>query len=465
VIPLIYSLRKEVRFEHRGETCLAISHAPLNVIRVSTRAMRVLQLCDGQKTVEQIAGEVLPVKENEILKICEYFNGIGFLETIPVQNDGYFPSVTIIIPTKNRKIELIECLKSVFSQDYPKEKMEVIVVDDGSRDGTLDITALFSCKVFVLEENHGQSYCRNLGAQEASGEILAFIDSDCVAEPLWLKELTSYFRWERLGAVGGLVDGYYEKFALDRYEKTFSPLQMGKYFRLAENGSSMLYVPTCNLLVRRTTYLETGGVRDDMRVGEDVDLCWRIRGEGHYLLYVPSGAVKHKHRNGLAQMLKRRAEYGTSEPLLYTIHPAKRKVVRARPLPAACFLCLCAGPLVSSGLPFLFALGCVSLDVFLKMRRLAKVGLGIGFPKVLFSTIRTYVSFLYLASFHLVRYHLLLLFAAGFLFRSVWWLCFSMLFGISLVDYVTKKPRLCFPSFFFYYTLEHVFYQWGVFIG
>ena len=61
-------------------------------------------------------------------------------------------------------------------------------------------------------------------------------------------------------------------------------------------GPDTFYVPTCNLLVRRSLYLDLGGLREDLRVGEDVDLCWRLRASGSYLVYLPRGRVRHKHR-------------------------------------------------------------------------------------------------------------------------------------------------------------------------
>jgi len=57
------------------------------------------------------------------------------------------------------------------------------------------------------------------------------------------------------------------------------------------NDDSRAYVPTCNLLARGTVYRETGGIRESMHVGEDVDLCWRMRARGHILLYVPTALL------------------------------------------------------------------------------------------------------------------------------------------------------------------------------
>ena len=73
-------------------------------------------------------------------------------------------------------------------------KLEVIVIDDGSTDGTEKIAKKFPVKMIRNPESRGQSFCRNLGAKKARGTILAFLDSDCVAGKTWLKELTIYLK-------------------------------------------------------------------------------------------------------------------------------------------------------------------------------------------------------------------------------------------------------------------------------
>ncbi len=125
--------------------------------------------------------------------------------------------------------------------------------------------------------------------------------------------------------MGGRTVGYYTDSRLDRYEEVSSPLDMGKDLVVESRGHSTFYVPTCNLLVRRSVYEELGGLREDLSVGEDVDFCWRLRAGGACLVYVPGGLVRHKHRDRLSAMLRRRADYGTSEATLYSLHRDKRK--------------------------------------------------------------------------------------------------------------------------------------------
>ncbi len=465
MIPLIYRLRKEARFERRDGSFLVISDGPLNVVRVSRRGAAVLRSCDGRKTVRQIADAVPALTEEQVFRICEYFSRKGVLEPVRTKNDGYWPLVTVIVPVKDREDELGGCLESLFSQEYPQDRLEVIVVDDGSQDASAGVARSFPCRLFSLEKSRGQSFCRNLGAREGRGEILAFLDSDCIAGRNWLQEIVPFFQWEQVGAVGGRVDGYFDESSLDHYEKAFSSLSMGKYMFYGGNDESLVYAPTCNLLVRKTAYVETGGIREDMRVGEDVDFCWRMRSRGHALLYVPFGSVRHKHRNGLFAMLKRRAEYGTSEGALYRLHPRKKKVF---PVPVACaiaFAALCASIGFLSFLPLWLCLGCFLLDGALKAARTSRMRIPIPLGKKVISVARTYLSFFSIVSFHAVRYYFVPLLLLGCVFHTLWLLALFLLFLSSAVDYLTKRPFLAYPVFLFYYLLEHVFYQTGVFVG
>ena len=129
------------------------------------------------------------------------------------------------------------------------------------------------------------SYCRNHAARQARGDLLAFIDSDCLAESAWLRELVPAFKDKSLGALGGIVDSYFNAKGLDRYEKAKSSLSVGTWFRRSQKNDPFFYLPSCNLVVRRRLFLDIGGFKEELVVGEDVDLCWRIRKSGYQIEY------------------------------------------------------------------------------------------------------------------------------------------------------------------------------------
>jgi mycofactocin system glycosyltransferase len=465
MIPIIYKLRDCIRFEDRGVTFLVISEIPLNVVQASKRAVQILQLCDGKRTLHEIARDAGVAQEKQVFRICDYFNKKAVLETSVAENRGYFPPISVIIPTRDRAESLGECLESVYLQDYPSDQIEIIVVDDGSLDETQKLVSSFSCTLLTNTRSRGQSYCRNIGARQAKNEILAFLDDDCISGRSWLRDLVPYLQWEEVGAVGGYVDGYSHRSLLDRYEREFSRLNLGKYILRGVKDQSMFYVPMCNMLVRKKAFVEAGGIRETMHVGEDVDFCWRMRGAGWLALYVPSGIVMHKHRNTLGKMLRRRADYGATEAVLCALHPHRRKTLQWRPPATAAFLGLCFAiafftlyPLIVTGASFV-------AESTAKALRLCRRGIRISFAKVCFSVLRMHMSFFYRMSFHLARYYLLLLLVLGFAFHTIWCLGFSFLLLAAFVDYSAKRPRLSFPAFFFYYVLDHISYQLGVLAG
>src|SRR3989338_1972884 len=97
--------------------------------------------------------------------------------------------ITIIIPTYNRKNMLKKCLHILLTQNYFNEKYEVIVVDDGSRDGTKEVVRAFNNPQlrYYWQENKGPGAAINAGARIAKGDILAFTEDDCIVSKDWLK--------------------------------------------------------------------------------------------------------------------------------------------------------------------------------------------------------------------------------------------------------------------------------------
>ncbi|HKQ50075.1 MAG TPA: glycosyltransferase family 2 protein [Phycisphaerae bacterium] len=120
------------------------------------------------------------------------------------------PLVSIVIPTCNRREVLARCLAALAVQSYPR--FEIIVVDDGSTDDTPAMLADFAARhehvdvrPFSNERHAGANVSRNRGIREARGDIVAFLDSDCIAEPDWLEKLIAEFADPRVAAVTGLV--------------------------------------------------------------------------------------------------------------------------------------------------------------------------------------------------------------------------------------------------------------------
>jgi mycofactocin system glycosyltransferase len=467
-IPIRYRLRPGVRLEAAEDgSRRVVSGVPLSVLRVNAAAAALLERLRGGAGVGDLAAD-LSLSPERILELCETFRRRGLLETEPAERrDAPPPSVTVVVPTRDRAAALSECLAAVAALEYPRDLLDVVVVDDGSEDPLAVAQAAFAhgARLLVGERNRGPAAARNRGAVEADGEVLAFVDSDCIPSPGWLQALTPYFAGDRVGAVAGRTTGYFTESRLARYEEVSSPLDMGVRLLVEGEGPDSFYAPTCNLLVRRSVYLRLGGLREQLRLGEDVDFCWRLRDAGAVLVYAPQGVVRHKHPDRLPALLRRRADYGSSEAVLHALHPDKRGRLRLPPAPAATVALVAAGLVTRRPWLLAAALAPPLVDVVRRSRRLRRNGVRVPAAQVAFSTLRGHLSALYFVSFRLVRYHLWALAALGAFFPGVRLLGAACVVYAAAVDYSRRRPRLSFPVYLGLYAAEHAAYQTGVYAG
>ena len=193
-------------------------------------------------------------------------------------------AVTVIIPTYNRAEQLRACLQALSRQTQRSTDYEVIVVVDGSTDGTLDMLASlktpYSLRV-IQQRNGGQSAALNRGAAAASGEILIFIDDDLVAEPTLVAE---HFRLHRerkhvvgIGQMPLTVPQNADWFAR-QFERDWN-----QHYRELNQGSREAVWDDCyggNMSVSKATYLEVGGNDESLWRFKDMDLAYRLERYG-----------------------------------------------------------------------------------------------------------------------------------------------------------------------------------------
>jgi mycofactocin system glycosyltransferase len=465
--PWAYRLRDSVQYHQNNGSPVLVLAFPLKVIILHSFWRPVFESCKKKDFIafNQIVSLVPHVDPREVEIFLNSLVRKGFLEQEGIPSISYYPYVSVIVPVRNRPTDITTCLQSLSRLDYPAEKMEVIVVDDASDDNTPEVVSTFALHLIRLKVHRQASYCRNRAAQRAKGEILAFLDSDCVVDPQWLKELIPAFADPSNGAVGGVVDSYRNTKVLDRYEKVKSSLTMGSWPKSSHEEKNFFYLPSCNLLVRRTLFQQLGGFREDVVVGEDVDFCWRLQDQGHHLEYRPVGTVYHKHRNSMRYFCSRRFDYGISEPLLQKTH-AKRIKQFLFSLRGCIFWCLIFLSIAIEWLPLLGLCGVlVVADSLIKLTKTRKKKVPIRLPCLLLSTVRSYCAFFYHCCAFVSRYYLFC--AAVFLIVaplvSAIVFCMHLLTGI--VEYFIKKPRLSIPTFLFYFTLDQLAYQLGVWWG
>lgn len=464
---LTYRLRGQVILMQEAGVPHLLLPFPLKVLIGHPRWMPVFEhLRNGMTlSLENILSMMDPHQPERIGAFLEDLVCKGFLEREGLEEWVHNPFISVIIPVRNRPVEIAACIESLKGLDYPAGRLEIIVVDDASTDDTADVIRRYPVRLIGLKEHKQASYCRNLAARESKGEILAFIDSDCLASPLWLRELIPSFEDDRVGVVGGLVDACFEESNLDRYEKVKSSLKVGQWFKRSDEGDRFFYVPSCNLLTRRSLFLELGGFKEDQAVGEDVDYCWRVQDQGYFLEYRPIGRIYHRHRNRLAPFCKRRFDYGTSEPLLQANHRERAKQFML-PLPESLFWASAVSSVAVKSLP-LFAVSLLVLlfDALNRYRALRRKGISLTFKVFFMASFRGYLAFLVHVCSFFSRYYLLWAILLSPLFPMVFLVMMGMHLLAGTVEFRVKRPRLSLSKFLMYFTFEQISYQCGVWWG
>ncbi len=242
----------------------------------------------------------------------------GVCSAAPPEARPRQPRVSVIVCTRDGAATLDACLAALGRLEYPD--YEVLVVDDGSRQ---DIAALVAAHPFARyhrQEHAGLSAARNTGARLATGEVLAFTDDDCMAEPDWLARLAEGFEDEKWAAVGGPNIPPPPR---NRTEAIVAAAPGAPVHVLLDDEEAE-HLPGCNLAVRRRALEGIGGFRAQYRAaGDDVDVCWRLRAAGGRLRYVPGAMVWHHRRYQTRAYLRQQAGYGYAEALLMKDHPRR----------------------------------------------------------------------------------------------------------------------------------------------
>ncbi len=240
-----------------------------------------------------------------------YFGNLYQFRTTP------WPLVSVIVCCYNAATTLDECLRSLKALRYPN--FEVIVVDDGSRDGTHSVVERHGVRcIRVL--NGGLSGARNLGIQNARGEIIAFIDADASADPEWLYYVVAGLEENEAFAVGGPnISPPRDGFTAQCVDE--SP---GNPTCVLVDNERAEHIAGCNMAFRRQAF-ELVGLFDSQHraAGDDVDLCWRLLAAEKRIAYHSSALVWHHRRPTIRAYLRQQSGYGFAEAHLQHRYPGR----------------------------------------------------------------------------------------------------------------------------------------------
>jgi glycosyltransferase involved in cell wall biosynthesis len=222
---------------------------------------------------------------------------------------------SVVLPTYNRLSSLRQALESVLRQDF--SDFEVIVVDDGSTDGTgAYLTSLADPRLRTCgQTNAGPAAARNHGVSMARGEFLAFTDDDCIVPARWLSGLYTGFDDPRVAIVGGAVRNGVPG---NLFSQTSQDMTNHFVEILNLPGASGTFLTSNNLAYRRSAFEAAGGFDARFRHagGEERALNHTIVASGSRSRYLSDCTVAHYHRMSLSGFLRQHLHYGRGAYLL-----------------------------------------------------------------------------------------------------------------------------------------------------
>ena len=262
------------------------------------------------------------------------------------------PDATVLIPVRDRPELLGRCLTAL-GRRYP-----VLVVDDGSVHpaAVAAVAARHGARLLRRAANGGPAAARNTGLAGVTSELVAFCDSDCVPEAGWIERLAAHLADPAVAvAAPRILPVPGGRSWADRYSAAGSSLDMGGQEGRVAPGTRLSYVPTAALLARRSALLSVAApaVFDPaLRLGEDVDLVWRLHTAGWRIRYEPAAVVRHHEPGSWPGLLARRFRYGTSAAPLALRHPGQSEPLLLYPWPALTVAGLLARRPALAGLGF-----------------------------------------------------------------------------------------------------------------
>lgn len=234
------------------------------------------------------------------------------------------PLISVIVPFHGSERSVLNCLRSLYDMDYPSERLEVIAIDDGAEDCLVDEVVHQFPEVLLVRNglSVGRNAAKEIGIEKASGEIVAFTDSDCMVCRSWasvierslsadIDAVTGPVRHPRTPLMEMIAIADFPDFQNDEYSLVDS--FVGCNYAIDCLLAKRLKLPACSL-----------------RMGSDRMLSWQFHRAGYKIAFDPSLIVEHRPKADLASILDRRLRYGMKALVMRRIDPTLPGAVLSR---------------------------------------------------------------------------------------------------------------------------------------
>ena len=227
--------------------------------------------------------------------------------------------ISVIVPGYNVEATIAACLEALLDQTVPRERYEVIYVDDASADGSVAVVRRYPDVALIrLDVNQGQANARNVGLARSHGEIILFTDADCVPARDWIEVMLRPFADSEVAGAKGIY-GTRQASLVAR----FAQLEYETRYEIMRRQRTIDFIDTYSAAYRREVLERHGGFDPSFRIDEDQELSFRLAEAGHKMVFNPEALVYHQHPATLSRYLRRKYHIGYWKALVLRRHPDK----------------------------------------------------------------------------------------------------------------------------------------------
>jgi len=220
-----------------------------------------------------------------------------------------YPKVSIIVPAYNEEENIEKTIKSLLELDYPKDKLEIIIVDDGSKDRTYEIAKKYESDIIKVyrKENGGKASALNYGIKRASGDFIVTLDADSIVPKDALKKMLEYFDEEDVMIVVPAIQITEVKNFWQRLQSI--EYSYNNFLRLIFDRLNSLHVAPGPFSVFRREFFEKVGYFDEKNLTEDMEIAMRCQAYGYKIRYCPEVLIKTKAPDNFKSLLRQRLRW------------------------------------------------------------------------------------------------------------------------------------------------------------